>query len=166
MKRFSTNLDCATHNQQGTSAADRSVIGQISPPSPSRATTSQSLPEEVLGRHKVHGLCPAFVCTFVHVCEYEFYFFLSPQSHSDTSHLCIIIRSLYDISKWLVLGLELGMDYSLLDDIDRDKGGDMERCKAAMLHAWLQSGRATKSSLVHALGRIGEDDIAAKIVGD
>ena len=56
------------------------------------------------------------------------------------------------------------MDYSLLDDIDRDKGGDTEKCKAAMLHAWLQSGRATKSSLVKALGMIGKDEIAAKIV--
>ena len=56
------------------------------------------------------------------------------------------------------------MDYSLLDDIDRDKGGDTERCKVAMLHTWLRSGRATKSSLVEALGMIGADDIAAKIV--
>ena len=56
------------------------------------------------------------------------------------------------------------MDYSLLDDIDRDKDGDAEKCKAAMMHAWLQSGSATKSSLVDALGRIGKDDIAASIV--
>ena len=56
------------------------------------------------------------------------------------------------------------MDYSLLEDADRDKGGDVEKCKATMLHAWLQSGRATKSSLVEALGMMGEDEIAAKIV--
>ena len=55
------------------------------------------------------------------------------------------------------------MGYSLLEDIDRDKGGDMEKCKVAMLNAWLQSGRATKSSLVEALGMMGEDEIAAKI---
>ena len=74
------------------------------------------------------------------------------------------MRSLHDIKKWLALGLQLGMDYSLLDDIDRDKGGNAERCIPAMLHTWLLSGRATKSSLVDALGMIGEDDIAAKIV--
>ena len=56
------------------------------------------------------------------------------------------------------------MDYSLLEDIDRDKGGDAEKCKAAMFNAWLKSGRATKSSLVEALGMMGEDEIAAKIV--
>ena len=68
------------------------------------------------------------------------------------------------MKEWLALGLELGMDYSLLDDIDKEKGGDAEKCKAAMLHSWLQSGRATKSSIVDALGIIGEDEIAAKLV--
>ena len=68
------------------------------------------------------------------------------------------------MKEWLPLGLELGMDYSLLDDIDKEKGGDEEKCKAAMLYTWLGSGRATKNSLVEALGMIGEDDIAAKIV--
>ena len=85
-------------------------------------------------------------------------------SKSDISHLRIVSRSLRSFKEWLALGLELGMDYSFLDDIDRDKGGDAEKCKAALLHAWLQSGRATKSSLVEALGMIGEDYIAAKIV--
>ena len=56
------------------------------------------------------------------------------------------------------------MSYYVLEDIDRDKGGDLEKCKAAMLNAWLQSGRDKNSSLVEALGMIGEDDIAAKIV--
>ena len=76
----------------------------------------------------------------------------------------LISRSLHNFKEWLALGLELGMDYSLLDDIDKEKGGDAERCKAAMLHSWLRSGRATKSTLVDALGIIGEDGIAAKIV--
>ena len=75
-----------------------------------------------------------------------------------------ISRSLHNFKEWLALGLELGIDYSLLDDIDKVKGGDAEKYKAAMLHSWLQSGRATKSSLVDALGMIGEDDIAANLV--
>ena len=85
-------------------------------------------------------------------------------SQSDTSHLRIIKRNLQGITDWQGLGLELKMEYSLLDTIDRDKAGDTEKCKVAMLHAWLQSGSATKSSLVDALGMIGEDEIAAKIV--
>ena len=54
------------------------------------------------------------------------------------------------------------MDFSCLDDIDRDKGGDAEKCKTAMLHAWLRSGKATKSSLVEAVGMIAKDELAGK----
>ena len=76
----------------------------------------------------------------------------------------IITGSLCDLTKWQALGLVLGMDYSLLDDIDQENGGDAEIWQVAMVQAWLQSGRATKSSLVDALGKTGQDDIAAKIV--
>ena len=99
----------------------------------------------------------------MYIHAYEMLCFRS-RSQTDMSHMRIVSRGLQGLTKWLVLGLELEMGYSLLDDIDRNKGGDAEKCKAAMLHAWLQSGRATKSSLVEALGMIGEDDIAAKIV--
>ena len=56
------------------------------------------------------------------------------------------------------------MDYSLLADINKEQGGDTEKCKAAMFHAWLQSGTATKSSLVEALEMMGRDELAAKIM--
>ena len=82
---------------------------------------------------------------------------------SDPSHLRVIKSGLHDLTDWLKLGLELGMDHSFLDGIERDKGGNTGECKAVMLHAWLQSGRATKSSLVTAVRKIGEDDIAARI---
>ena len=48
-----------------------------------------------------------------------------------------------------------------LDNIDKNQGGDVEKCKQAMLHSWLETGRATKSSLVAALTEMGEDSIAA-----
>ena len=56
------------------------------------------------------------------------------------------------------------MGYSLLADIDKEKGGDTEKCKAAMFHAWLQSGTATKISLVDALRMMERHDLAAKVV--
>ena len=71
---------------------------------------------------------------------------------------------LRSISDWLELGLELGMEYSVLDSIDKDKGGDVEKCKAAMLHTWLGTGKATKDSLVDALREMGEDSIADKLL--
>ena len=52
------------------------------------------------------------------------------------------------------------MEYSFLDSIDKDKGGDVEKCKTAMLHSWLKTGKATKSSLVTALREMGEECIA------
>ena len=55
------------------------------------------------------------------------------------------------------------MEDAFLDSTETDNGQDTEKGKTVMLHSWLQSGRATKSSLVSALGMIGEDDIAAKI---
>ena len=55
------------------------------------------------------------------------------------------------------------MEYSLLNSIDKDKGGDVKECKTAMLHSWLEAGGATKSSLVAALREMDEDSIADKL---
>ena len=79
-----------------------------------------------------------------------------------TSHLFAIQKNLRGLADWQELGLALGMEYSLLDSIDRDKGGDVEKCKTAMLHSWLETGAATKSSLVDALTDMDEDSLAAK----
>ena len=81
----------------------------------------------------------------------------------DTSHLLAIKKTLRGLTDWQELGLELGMEYSFLDSIDRDKGGDVEKCKTAMLNSWLGTGRATKSSLVAALTEMGEGSIVAKL---
>ena len=82
--------------------------------------------------------------------------------HIDASHLIIIRRSLHHLTDWIGLGLELGIDYSALESIDQKKGGDLEKCKTAMLHSWLKTGQATKSSLSAALTEMGEDSFAAK----
>ena len=83
-------------------------------------------------------------------------------SHIDASHLFTIKRNLRGVNDWQELGLALGMEYSFLDSIDKDKGGDVEKCKTAMLHSWLKTGEATKSSLVTALKKMGEECIADK----
>ena len=81
----------------------------------------------------------------------------------DTLHLLAIKKSLRPLTDWQELGLALGMDFPFLDNINKNQGGDAEKCKAAMLHSWLETGKATKSSLVTALTEIDEDSIAAKI---
>ena len=55
------------------------------------------------------------------------------------------------------------MDFPFLDIINKSQSGDEEKCKTAMLHAWLETGKATKSSLVAALREMGEDSIANKV---
>ena len=96
----------------------------------------------------------------MNVCKCELLLF---PAFLDTSHLFNIKRSLRGLTDWQELGLALGMEYSLLDNIDIGKGGDVEKCKTAMLHSWLETGRATKSSLLTALTEMGEDSIAAKL---
>ena len=84
----------------------------------------------------------------------------------DTSHLVVIKRSLRGLTDWLGLGLELGMDFPFLKGISKNHGSDVEMCKTAMLHSWLETGRATKGSLVAALTEMGEDSIAANFHQD
>ena len=79
------------------------------------------------------------------------------------SRLLFIKKSLHGLTDWMGLGLALGIDYSLLEEIDKNKSGDTEKCKVTMLHAWLSTGRATGRLLVEALSMMGEDDLAAKI---
>ena len=67
------------------------------------------------------------------------------------------------LTKWKLLGLALGMDFPSLNNINKSQGGDAEDCKAAMLHAWLETGKATKSLLVAALRKMGEEGIASKL---
>ena len=80
----------------------------------------------------------------------------------DGSHLGAIRRSLRHLTDWIGLGLELGIDFSILESIDKDKGGNLEMCKTVMLNSWLKTGQATKSSLSAALTEMGEDSFAAK----
>ena len=73
------------------------------------------------------------------------------------------MRSLTD---WWGLGLEIGLDYADLERIDQNKSGDVDKCKTAMIHHWLQSGAATKTTLVAALKALGESSIANILQGN
>ena len=55
------------------------------------------------------------------------------------------------------------MDFNFLKSLKNSYGGDVEMCKTAMLHSWLETGKATKSSLIDALTGMNEGSIAAKL---
>ena len=81
----------------------------------------------------------------------------------DSSDFVAITRSLRGLTDWLGLGLDLGMEFDFLQSIGRSHGNKVTECKSAMLHSWLKTGTATKSKLVDALRKMGEDFIADKV---
>ena len=104
-----------------------------------------------------------FVCTL--------WFKLFPLlSISDLNeHLVIVFRELDELADWKCLGLQLGLKYSTLTEIQANEP-DTQHCKMAMLHLWLslrdnvkEKGGATKPALVKALYSINENTLAHRI---
>ena len=58
-----------------------------------------------------------------------------------------ILELLVDVSRWLPLGLALGLKKPTLDKIEQDKK-DIENCKIEMLTQWLNCVDNTKPSPV------------------
>ena len=76
------------------------------------------------------------------------------------------------VVQWTPLGLALGLDYSTLQRIEREKMGTIfiEECKMEMLSAWLQQkddvlekALPTWSALDAALREIGENKVANEL---
>ena len=90
---YCTHSDHAIYSQQVTGALDRSVPSQAKahlPPSTSKAAAFQSLPEGVLGRHKVHWPLLACACTLIlYMCvnvSYSYSFVLTNRYHPPAHH--------------------------------------------------------------------------------
>ena len=73
-------------------------------------------------------------------------------------------------SRWLPLGLQLGLLQPTLEDIKAMYNDDPEKCFYKCLTRWLkgvdkvnESGGPTVESLANALNKIGEGFVAAKI---
>ena len=66
--------------------------------------------------------------------------------------------------KWDELGIELDIAQCDLDNIERSKMGDVNRCKLALIDKWLSVDVfASWEKLAQALEAIGEPKIAAEI---
>ena len=81
----------------------------------------------------------------------------------------IVLRELDGLTDWIRLGLQLGLNYSTLKEIQEDEQGTSHR-KMAMLHLWLSlkdgvkdRGGATKAALVKALYTMKENVLAHRI---
>ena len=74
------------------------------------------------------------------------------------------------VVQWTPLGLALGLDYSTLQRIEREKMGRIEECKMEMLSAWLQQkddvveeALPSWNALKTALRKIGENKVANEL---
>ena len=79
-------------------------------------------------------------------------------------------KFLKDVVDWQSLGLELGLLYPTLEQIEEEQRGAIVKCKTKMLAAWLQQqdnvsrkGVPSWSVLRTALEEIGEHQLASEI---
>ena len=84
--------------------------------------------------------------------------------------LCDVLAVIHDLNDWKDLGLQLGLLYSTLKDIETYRRGKLSECRIDMLSAWLQQqdnvsqrGVPSWSVLRAALQSMGEHEIADRI---
>ena len=69
-----------------------------------------------------------------------------------------VLESVKEVIDWKELGLQLGIEYSTLEEIEEEQRGRVRRCRREMLAAWLQgednAKEQTWSTLVDAVDKI------------
>ena len=68
---------------------------------------------------------------------------------------------MHGLKDWKGLGCKLGLHHTDLERIDKNNGGNLAKCKTALIHHWLHSGRATKTTLLDALNVLEEGYIVS-----
>ena len=65
-------------------------------------------------------------------------------------------NELHEINNWYLLGIQLGVDTSKLDQFEANHRGDVERCKVDVVQHWLSNvDIPTWRSLADAVQRLG-----------
>ena len=107
------------------------------------------------------------VCIHVFVCLFYLFYFLL---YTDTNDISDVMEYLHSCNRWLPLGLNLGLFYHTLQRIELENVNNIEKCRIAMLDAWLQrqdgvglKGSPTFRQLIGALRSIREGPIADKM---
>ena len=78
------------------------------------------------------------------------------EGSSDASTLKQILRVTKEVTGWYSLGIQLNIDTSYLDQIERNYGGDAERCKIEVIKFWLRNVKKfTWSKLARAVKGMG-----------
>ena len=89
-------------------------------------------------------------------------------ARSNLRHVVRVVVS--QLSDWMSLGLELGLEYQTLKTIQENNLGDKNACKIDMLKSWLDGeDEVTKlhgptwQQLADGLRQLGQDTLAEKI---
>ena len=90
-----------------------------------------------------------------------------------SNDLCDVLAEIHQLNNWKELGLQLGLLLPTLDRIERERQLRISECKIDMVSAWLQQqdnvsqkGLPSWSVLRAALKKIGENEMADKIVSE
>ena len=84
------------------------------------------------------------------------YFVSNHAGSSDADILKQILRDTKEVTAYYSLGIQLDIDTSYLDQIEKDYGGDTERCKIEVIKFWLRNvTKFTWSELARAVEGMG-----------
>ena len=68
---------------------------------------------------------------------------------------------MHSLKDWKGLGCKLSLHHTNLERIDENNGGNIAKCKTALIHHWLHLGRAIKTTLLNALNVLEESAIVS-----
>ena len=113
----------------------------------------------------IHLVCDQH--TYIHVLTSSY----AAHLHAGIDRLVEVKDTLKRVNDWQSLGLQLGLLYPTLEQIETDNRGKVEQCKTKMIAAWLKRqdnvlkvGVPSRSVLKAALRKIGENEVADQIV--
>ena len=81
----------------------------------------------------------------------------------DERHGRLILSAIKTVNSWEMLGVHLGLDYSLLEQIKIENFHQIETSRMHMIFKWLRGGTATCHDLLVALEEMGENSIVDEL---
>ena len=92
------------------------------------------------------------------------YFYLLSFYATDQSHAPIIIQALKKIVfEWELVGLYLGIEDYVLQEIKYNCCDQVQVCRKEMISYWIKTKSATRDCLIIALEKVKRNDVAADV---
>ena len=78
-------------------------------------------------------------------------------------HGPVIVSVIREVNEWEELGIQLGIKYTVIEQIKRDNFYQVTTSRMNMILTWLQGGNATSDGLLTALKTIGKNNIVFEL---